>query len=144
MDQQNRVNINDYLLILRDIVKIDPILKLYEKRGENETFLDKTNNIKRIIETAKRYFFDYLEISKSVYPRITMLDIGYDVFWEFFDYIIKMSEDFYIEYNMGGETQNLYQLRLDLNDTLESYKVKLWNCKSELEEKIIKRRIWLV
>ena len=136
LDQQNRVNINDYLLIFRDVAALDPQFQLFLN---GLRFLDIPHNAKEIIETAKNYFFEFLGISQTVYPRITLLNIGYDFYWEFFDFFLRVNNGLFVEFGVGGETQNLFQLRKDLIDTINKYTGKLKAAKSTVEENIIKR-----
>lgn len=140
-NEQNKVNLNDYLLVLRNVLAIDPNLKLFENRADVETFPEKVNCLKTILASAKKYFFDYLGLCHALYPTVTSIDIGYDVYWEFFDYLIKMAPNFYIEYNMGGEADNLFKLRQEIEDTLEKYKKRLGGAQSELELNIIQSKM---
>lgn len=140
-NEQNKINLNDYLLVIRNVIAIDPNLQLFENRADVETFPEKVNCLKTILNSAKKYFFDYLGLSTTLYPTVTTIDIGYDVYWEFFDYLIKMSPNFYIEFNMGGEADNLFKLRREIEDTLEKYKKRLGGAQSDLELNIIQSRL---
>lgn len=137
-NDQNKVNMNDYLLIMRQVIAIDPNMQIFENRADVEPFMDKVNSLKSVLGAAKRYFFDYLAVSPTVYPGVGSLDIGYDVYWEFFDYLIKSMPNFYLEYNLGGEADNLFKLRREIEATRDKYVQKLSSCQSELEESIIK------
>ena len=109
-DEQNRINMADYVLLLKEIVSIDSKLCFFESRADVEPFFNKTTSWKIITDCGKQYFFDYLGLSQELYKGINQVDIGYDVFWELFDYMIKMTDGFYIEYDLGGEAQNLFKL----------------------------------
>lgn len=141
---QNKVSLNDYLLVMRDIKAVDPNLQFYENRADVEEFMTKTNALKFTLDNAKRYFYEYLGVSKTLYPRVNTIDIGYDVYWEFFDYLLKMANDFYIEYNLGGEAENLFKLRRELEDTVAKYKKKLHSCQSEFEEGVVRSRVQFI
>lgn len=138
---QNKIGLNDYMLMLQNTLSIDPNIAFFENRADVERFTDKTNSFKFIMNSAKHYFFDYLGISSTLYPTPGTIEISYDVYWEFFDYILKMSPDFYIEYNIGGEEENLFRLRRDLEETVAKYKRKLANCQSEFELGVLKTTI---
>lgn len=143
-NNQNKVNLNDYLLIMRKICEIDPHFQLFENKADVEPFLNKVNSLKTVLASAKRYFFDYLGLSQKIYPSVGSIDIGYEVYWEFFDYLIKMIPSFYIEYGLGGEADNLFKLRSELEETRDKYQQKLSSCKSELEEEIMKSTQFLL
>lgn len=140
-NEQNKVNLNDYLLVLRNTLAIDPNMRIFENRADVEPFIEKVNCLKTILNTAKKYFFEYLGISTTLYPTVTMIDIGYVVYWEFFDYLVKISPNFYVEYNLGGEADNLFKLRHEIEDTMERYKAKLGAAQSDLEYNIIVSRL---
>lgn len=140
-NEQNKVNMNDYLLIMRQVLAIDPNMQVYENRADVEPYLEKVNCLKSVTTAAKRYFFDYLGLSPAVYPAVSSIDVGYEVYWEFFDYLIKSMPNFYLEYNLGGEADNLFKLRREIEGTRDKYVQKLSGCQSELEENIINGKL---
>lgn len=141
---QNKVSLNDYLLVMRDIKAVDPNLHFYLSLSTKEELPSSPHTTEFIMAKANEYFHEYLGVSKQLYPKVETIDFGYDVYWEFFDYLLKMANDFYIEYNLGGEAENLFKLRRELEDTVAKYKKKLHSCQSEFEEGVVRSRVQFI
>jgi hypothetical protein len=141
---QNKVSLNDYLLVMRDIKAVDPNLHFYLSLSTKEELTTSPQSMEMIFARASEYFHEYLGVSKQLYPKIEMIDFGYDVYWEFFDYLLKTADTFCIDYRGGGEEGRLIALRADLRASVDNYKGRVDGGKTEFEKKLILGRPWFM
>lgn len=143
---QNKVSLNDYLLVMRDIKAVDPNLHFYLSLSTKEELPSSPHTTEFIMAKANEYFHEYLGVSKQLYPKVETIDFGYDVYWEFFDYLLKTADTFYIDYRggVGGEEMRLIALRADLRASGDNYKGRVDGGKTEFEKKLILGRPWFM